>query len=137
MRVASRTPYEHLRVRISDGDGHWIEVAVVGPTRRVRIEVAGPGEAVVVRGDLDTGEFVSQLSLLREHGADPKVGIAGRFHVSAVDQSDTAGYVDWGNGGPTVWIYPNRRGAGTDWAHFPTTELLKDLVAIWESHQPE
>ena len=137
MQVASRTPDEHLRVSITDRDGHWIEVTVVGPTRRVRLEVAGPGETIVVRGDLDTSEFVSQLSLLRQHGADPKVGIAGRFHVSAVDQSDKAGYVDWGNGGPTVWIYPNRRGAGTDWARFSATELLEDLVAIWGSHQPE
>jgi hypothetical protein len=136
MQVAGRTPDEHLRVRITDGQGHWIHIAVVGPTRRVRFEIAGPGGTVLVRGDLDCG-FESQLNLLREHGRDAKVGIAGRFHVVAVDETDKAGCVDWGNGGPTVWIYPNRRGARTDWARFPTSEVLEDFVAVWESHQLE
>ena len=89
---------------------------------------------MVILGDLDEG-FESQLNLLREHGTDSKVGIAGRFHVFAVDPADRAGYVDWGNGGPTVWIYPNRRGAKMDWARFPMNEVLEDFEVIWASHQ--
>lgn len=111
-------------------------MVVVGSTRRIRFEVAGPGGTVLLRGDLEGG-FESQLNLLREHAIDTKIGIAGRFHVEAADASDKPGYVEWGNGGPTLWIYPNRRGPRMDWARFPTSELLDDFVAIWESHQPE
>jgi hypothetical protein len=135
MWVATRAPDEHIHIRITDEQGHWIRITVVGPTRRVRFEIAGPGGTVLIRGDLDN-DFESQLNLLREHGTDAEVGIAGRFHVVAVDESDTAGYVDWGNGGPTVWIYPNRRGARTDWARFPLSEVLEDFQAVWDAHQP-
>jgi hypothetical protein len=134
VRVATRSEDEHLRVEITDGEGHWLRIAVVGPTRRVRFEASGPGGTVAIRGDLDQ-EFEDQLKLLREHGTNDTVGIAGRFHVFSGDPTDKPGYVDWGNGGPTVWIYPNRRGASTDWARFPMNEVLEDFEAVLASHR--
>jgi hypothetical protein len=111
--MANRNDGEQLRVRIEDGEGHVVDVAVVGPRRRIRVEIAA-GESTVLQGDADPWSFEGQLDLMRRHGLDAKTGIAGRLQVSAVETSDTGRYVDWGNRGSTIWLYPNRRGSGTD-----------------------
>ena len=98
------------------------------------MEITGP-QGPELRGDFDPWSFEHQLDLMRAHGLDATAGIAGRFQVTAVDDLDTGGHVDWGNGGSVVWIYPNRRGPETDWARFSMDEVLEDFLAIWAVHR--
>jgi hypothetical protein len=62
-----RAPDEHLRVHIDDGQGHWIRVAVVGPSRKIRFEVAGPADKVPTPWEESLAELA--MNIIRARGA--------------------------------------------------------------------
>jgi hypothetical protein len=96
-----------LRVRLEDTEGHSLELAVLSPHRTIRISVVGPA-GPELRGAFDPREFKALVESLKKHGLDADVGVSGRFHVLRQVPGDRRGYVDWGNGGPQVWIFPSR-----------------------------
>ena len=123
------------RVRLQDAAGRMLELAVVAPSRTIRIVAAGP-DGPEVRGALDPKEFNSVVSLLRTHREEGSAGLAGRFHVLRQVPGDQRGYVDWGTeSSKEIWIYPNRRGAATDWCILRIAEVTEDFFAIWEAHR--
>ena len=119
---------ELLRARISDDRGHLITFSV-SAEGVVRVEVIGPA-GVEVRGRVSKSEFEHFADTLARLGSERTTGMAGRFYVSAKDTEDVGGYVDWGNGGPTMWLYPNRTNADADWCRVSMVEASKDIAAI-------
>jgi hypothetical protein len=99
------------------------------------VEVAEP-TAIHVRGYVDARDFETVVNVLREGGVGRRRGFAGRFYVGELVDGDRGGYVDWGNDGDHVWIYPNRRGIATDWCHLGRREMTADTEAAWEELDP-